>query len=233
MKATEERPNTAAGPVATGTSRRSAGLALVATAAAIALAGCGGGSKPPAVVSVAATTETAAASTPASTGASGGATSTPAGSGSGSASSETPQQEGLKYSRCMRANGVPAFPDPLPGGGFAFSPGSGVDPTSPAFKAAQAKCQQFMGGPSPGSTTHPSAQWLAHMVKVAQCMRRHGISNFPDPTTSVPANPFPNGGTGLISDIQGVILVFPSTIDTQSPLFTRAATACGFPLHNH
>jgi hypothetical protein len=71
------------------------------------------------------------------------------------------------------------------------------------------------------------------MVKVAQCMRRHGITDFPDPRTSVPSNPFPAGGTGVISDIDGVIFVFPATLDTQSPMFTRAAAACRFPLHNH
>ena len=40
--------------------------------------------------------------------------------------------------------------------------------------------------PAPGSTTHPSAQTMAHWRDVAQCMREHGVSGFPDPTTSVP-----------------------------------------------
>jgi hypothetical protein len=71
------------------------------------------------------------------------------------------------------------------------------------------------------------------MVTVAQCMRRHGVSDFPDPRTSVPANPFPAGTTGVISDIDGVILVFPAEIDTSSPAFAHAAKACAFPLHNH
>jgi hypothetical protein len=87
------------------------------------------------------------------------------------------------------------------------------------------------GFPGPGSTTHPSAQALAQMLKVAQCMRRHGISGFPDPTTSIPSNP-PAGG-GVISDRDGVILVFPARLDMQSPLFVRAAAACGFQLTNH
>jgi hypothetical protein len=37
----------------------------------------------------------------------------------------------------------------------------------------------------------------------------------------------------VISNIDGVVLVFPGTIDEQSPAFTRAAAACRFPLHNH
>ena len=64
-------------------------------------------------------------------------------------------------------------------------------------------------------------------------MRQHGVGDFPDPRTSVPSNPFGSGGVGVISDIEGVILIFPSTIDQQSPVFTRAAAACAFPLHNH
>jgi hypothetical protein len=50
----------------------------------------------------------------------------------------------LKYSKCMRANGVPDFPDPqfLSGGRIAvkLAPGSGVDPSSPTFQAAANKC---------------------------------------------------------------------------------------------
>ena len=143
------------------------------------------------------------------------------------------QQDSLKYARCMRADGVPKFPDPAAGGGFLFQAGSEIDPSSPVFKTAQAKCTKLLPGggpPGPGTQTHPSAQALAQMVKIAECMRRHGISNFPDPTTTVPSLPV---GGGVISDIDGVILVFPAAIDTQSPAFTRAATTCKFPLHNH
>lgn len=68
------------------------------------------------------------------------------------------------------------------------------------------------------------------MLKIARCMRRHGISEFPGPMTSVPHNLH---GVREISDIEGTILVFPETIDQQSPAFTQAAAACAFPLHNH
>jgi hypothetical protein len=130
----------------------------------------------------------------------------------------------------MRANGVPDFPDPSSSGGFQIGPG--VDPTSPVFQTAQAKCQKLMGGgfPAAGSTTHPTPQALAQMRTVAQCMRRHGISGFPDPTTTVPSHPPRNG---VMSDRDGVILVFPDTLDMQSSAFTQAAAACGFALHNH
>jgi len=198
-----------------------AGLSLLAS-------GCGG-SKPPSVASIGTTT---------SAGAARGTNATSGAASSGSAPSQTQlQQDSLAYAECMRANGVPSFPDPSAGGGFEFQSGGGIDPSSPVFKAAQAKCRKLLpsgGPPGPGSATHPSAQALTQMVKVAQCMRRHGVPDFPDPRTSVPSNPFPAGSTGgVISDIDGVILVFPATLDEQSPLFTRAAAACQFPLHNH
>jgi hypothetical protein len=207
------------------TQRQCAGLA-VAAAAAVVFAGCGG-TKTPSVASV--PTPTANTATSANT-ASGP-------TGSGSAPSPTqPQQDALKYARCMRAHGVPNFPDPNGTGGFTFEPTSGVDPSSPAFKTAQATCQKYSplgGGLAPGTQTHPSAQWLAKMVKAAQCMRHHGVPNFPDPTSTLPS-PKDLGGNGVISNIEGAVFAFPAaTIDPRSPQFIRAATLCKFPLHNH
>jgi hypothetical protein len=89
------------------------------------------------------------------------------------------------------------------------------------------------GPPGPGSSTNPSRQTLARFLNIARCMRQHGVYDFPDPRTSVPANPFGSGGAGVISDIEEVILIFPGTINEQAPIFTRAAATCAFPLHNH
>ncbi len=58
----------------------------------------------------------------------------------------------LAMSRCMRSHGVPNFPDPKtqtgPYGGVAFSVdfgGTGIDPNSPAFQAAQKDCGSIIG----------------------------------------------------------------------------------------
>jgi hypothetical protein len=195
-------------------------LAAAALLSGMLVAGCGGSSPNPTVARL------GGASTSGSTAAAGG----------GAASSGPPSQsaldsDALAYSKCMRSSGVPNFPDPNAGGGFLFHANRGLI-SSPGFKAAQAKCHKLMPGGGPPSTTNPSPQTLAHFLKVAQCMRKQGVYDFPDPRTSVPSNPF-GSGTGVISDIEGVILVFPSTIDQQSPVFTRAAAACAFPLHNH
>jgi len=72
----------------------------------------------------------------------------------------------LAFSRCMRANGVPNFPDPQPGRGLVFSAGA-INPAALAVTAARAKCNRLLpagGPPSPGSTTHPTAQTLAEKL---------------------------------------------------------------------
>lgn len=136
---------------------------------------------------------------------------------------------GLAFAKCIRSSGVPNFPDPNPGGGFLFPVRAGVNPASPAVRAARAKCQKLLPGggpPGPGSTTHPSAQTLARLVRIAQCMREHGISQFPDPRTSVPSNV---AGIDDITDFDGVILLFPATLNLQAPAYKRALAACGAP----
>ncbi len=153
----------------------------------------------------------------------------------GGSSPESPaslQRAATAYAKCMRASGVPSFPDPNASGGFSFHARVGLI-NSPLFKAAQAKCHNLLPEGGPGSGPPPSPQTLARFLRIARCMRQHGVEDFPDPRTSVPSNPFGSGGAGVISDIEGVILIFPSTIDQQSPAFTRASAACAFPLHNH
>jgi hypothetical protein len=196
--------------------------AVVLASAALLAAGCGGGSVNPGVARLSSGTSSAGTSNAAT------------GSGATGPGSGSPEAAALAFAGCMRANGVPHFPDPQAGGGFLFHTGAGADPSSPAFKAAQAKCKKFLP-PGPGSGSPPSAKTLAHYLTVARCMRQHGVPEFPDPRTTAPSNPRAalGSGGGVISDIEGVIFVFQGTIDQQSPAFTRAAAACAFPLHNH
>ncbi|MGH2870835.1 MAG: hypothetical protein ACRDL5_00015, partial [Solirubrobacteraceae bacterium] len=156
------------------------------------------------------------------TGAAGGGAATPS-TGPGNENATA-----LEFSRCMRANGVPNFPDPQPGAGFLFRSGE-VNLASPAVKAAQAKCRRLLpngGPPGPGATTHPSAQTLAKLVRIASCMRQHRVPQFPDPRTSVPTK---LTGIDQITDFDGAILLFPETLDLQAPAYREALTACGAP----
>ena len=153
------------------------------------------------------------------------------GAGATSSGSTAPGAYGsgpIGFSRCMRANGVPNFPDPSPRGGARFSIPVGNNPAAPAFKAAQAKCQKILPGAGelPNSGPPASTQTLLKLLKIARCMRRHGVPQFPDPTTSLASNP---AGIREIINYDGAILVFPATITLQAPAYKLALATCDAP----
>ena len=137
--------------------------------------------------------------------------------------SQAASDGGLKFAACMRSHGVPNFPDPTPGGGGIKIP-SGVDPASPSFQSAQRACQKLLPGGPPSLKGSESRK--LQLVKLAQCMRRHGLTTFPDPTNSPPVAP-PSGG-GIAFGSPGSFLSVPQSV-IQSPAFKQAAAACGFP----
>ena len=149
--------------------------------------------------------------------------------GSSSKPSTTKSSNGysgaLKFSACMRSHGITNFPDPSTTGGIQISSSSGINPFSPAFKAAQAACGKLLPGGGPGGNVHPSAQAEKQMLQISECMRAHGVSGFPDPTTTTPSSPAA-GGIALGHD--GVFLIVPSTIEINSPAFKQAAATCHF-----
>jgi hypothetical protein len=64
----------------------------------------------------------------------------------GGTSASSPQNlaQELKYSKCMRAHGVPNFPDPSSNGAITGS-SKGINPQSAAFQNAQRTCQKLTG----------------------------------------------------------------------------------------
>ena len=75
--------------------------------------------------------------------------------------------------------------------------------------------------PGGGSNAAHHGQFLAF----SECMRSHGVTDFPDPTFTPPSDP---AGYSIVSDRNGVILAVPSTINPQSPVFQHASAVCGF-----
>jgi hypothetical protein len=87
--------------------------------------------------------------------------------------------KGIAYSRCMRAHGVPNFPDPVAGvnGSISFP----LVPSSQGSAAATQACRSL----APGGTGHGtglSASQQQAYLSWARCIRKHGIPDFPDPT---------------------------------------------------
>lgn len=130
-------------PAGTGSARRGGLRPLVAlvvfVGAAVLVAGCGGGSS----LGVATISGSAGSGRHLSSTRRGGF-----GPGFVDVAPSPAQQAangvaGLLFSRCMRANGVPDFPDPAAasGGGFGFGFGAGgIDPAAPLFRVAQRRC---------------------------------------------------------------------------------------------
>jgi hypothetical protein len=122
--------------------------------------------------------------------------------------------DGEKFSVCMRSHGLPNFPDPNGQGVIQFGSSSGVDPGSPKFQSAQQACRKVLpngGQPTPAQIA--KAQQAA--LKFSECMRSHGVKDFPDPT-------FSGGGVQLrIGGRQP-----GSDLDPSSPLFQKAQAAC-------
>lgn len=198
--------------------RRGRLATVTAILVGVLLSACGGTSGSPTATPAAGTTSsgrTAARVAPSTT-----RTSTPRITGSGP----------LAFANCMRANGLPNFPDPNPSGGFDISSAAGVNPSSQGFQAAQAKCQKYMrlpggvGGPLPPA----NPQSLTKLRKIAVCMRAHGISEFPDPSQTPPVNAL-SSGISVITDFDGAFLAFPRTLNLEAPAYRQALAACGAP----
>jgi hypothetical protein len=87
----------------------------------------------------------------------------------------------LKFARCMREHGMSWFPDPQPGaGGLQIRVPAGQDKAK--VDAAMAACKKFM--PNGGPNDRPDPAQLEQARQMSQCMRDHGITNFPDPSAN-------------------------------------------------
>jgi hypothetical protein len=181
------------------------GLAAACLAAALivlGVTGCGGASPTKSVASLgshASKTSTTAA-----------------GSAGGAGKSVSPGSQAVAYSVCVRAHGVPNFPDPkVTTNGNSVNVAIAVNPSisgNPNFKSAQQACSKLLpgGGPGEGPNHQISPQEQSQYLKAAACIRSHGIPNFPDPTFS--------GGGVHISKAAGINL--------HSPQMHAAEEAC-------
>jgi hypothetical protein len=91
-----------------------------------------------------------------------------------------------------------------------FGAGNNINQDSPRFVSASTTCKRLVpdgGVPSPAQIQ----ALIAQMVKNAECMRAHGVTNFPDPTVNVP---------GMLAgfSLKG--------LDPNSPQFQAAQKAC-------
>jgi len=131
----------------------------------------------------------------------------------------------IAFSKCMRAHGVTNFPDPN-GHGINIG-GTGINPQSPSFKAAQGACFKLLPGGGPNSQKASAAE-IKRARETAQCMRQHGVSGFPDPIIATGAPNLNQANYSIIEAGNGIIIAVPKSIDPGSPVFRAAAKACRF-----
>jgi hypothetical protein len=153
-----------------------------------------------------------------------------AGCGGGPAShrgSATPSNTTLlvQFSACIRAHGLPDFPDPQSAGAGGGYPSGSLNPYltraafttrqgpvtpqyyTPQFLAAEKKCNAL--GLASGFVITPAQirQNVKQEIAQDECLRKHGFPGMPDPD--------PQGGQML-----------PASIDLNSPLFRAAQKRC-------
>jgi hypothetical protein len=132
----------------------------------------------------------------------------------------------LALATCMRGHGVPNFPDPDASGGYTLTSkgaiegagGASIDIDSSQAQAAYGHCRNLV--PSAPSIARleqlvqqgqqRQEQALPTLLKYSQCMRGHGVPNFPD-LGGGDQSPAPDAGAGL---------------NPNSPQFQAASAAC-------
>lgn len=113
----------------------------------------------------------------------------------------------VSFSRCMRSNGVPNYPDPNGSGALPKDGPEQLGVSSARFGSATRACRHLL--PNGGTPTQTQLQQVrAKSLAFSQCMRRHGVA-LPDPDSS-----------GRIPDPASV------GIDQASPHFEAANQAC-------
>jgi hypothetical protein len=99
---------------------------------------------------------------------------------SGAANKLTAQEKAVKFAECRRANGVPHFPDPDSKGESNF----GVDVTREVWLKAIDACKALKPPGALSSKRSPKEQSAS--LRFAQCVRDHGVKDFPDPVNGEP-----------------------------------------------
>ena len=111
----------------------------------------------------------------------------------------TARAQGVKFAECVRNHGVPHMPDPNAKGEFVF----GIDVSPEVWTKAVNACKDLEPPGALSGKRSPKQQSAA--LRFAECVREHGVKDFPDPangeplidTTRIPSANAPGGMTIL------------------------------------
>ena len=158
------------------------------------------------------------------------------GSSSPGAGGTSTTDSGLKLASCMRAHGVPDYPDPSSSGGVQVRArpgrlsvdGHALSESPRVVQTAMKKCQKYSPvGKGPKISAAQLAKLKAGALAIAKCMRAHGVPDFPDPQVGTGS-----GGRGISV---GIRAGGPNSarskqkfggFNPQSPTFQAAQKVC-------
>jgi uncharacterized protein YceK len=120
-------------------------------------------------------------------------------SGTGGTEKLTARDKAVKFAECIRAHGVSDFPDPDEKNQFQY----GVSVSPAVWKQATTACKDLQPPGTLSGKRTPKQQSAS--LRFAQCVRDHGVKDFPDPvngeplidTTKIPSSNQPGGMTIL------------------------------------
>lgn len=121
-----------------------------------------------------------------------------------------------QFVECARKNGIPNVADPKVNadGDVDIDPPPGLTKRSPIVQKVMKICGKYLDGVFTHETQDPSAQY-DKALKLAACVRKHGVPNFPDPSP-------PTGGDG-----QGQKFHVGKGLNLKRETVDKAMRACG------
>jgi hypothetical protein len=157
----------------------------VVLSVAVLVAGCGGGGKSGATIASLSSTTKQVSTTQTTAG-----SLTTAGHRGGASLSDT-ASEGVAYANCLHAHGLPNYPDPHfvamtgPESHLMYVPppntDSGLNANAPQVLTAAKACARRRGALFGQPTAAQVAAEQKAALAFANCMRSHGISDYPEP----------------------------------------------------
>jgi hypothetical protein len=123
-------------------------------------------------------------------------------------------QKAVAFAHCMRMHGEPAYPSPTREAdnevAFKITPADGIDSSSSQYRSAYKTCQSLLPVGRIGLPPALRQKAMSTLLKHSECMRSHGIANFPNP----------------VSNGKGVSIPPMSGVNPASQQFQSAQQAC-------
>jgi len=133
------------------------------------------------------------------------------------------QRSLVRFANCMHSHGVTGLPNPVadpPAFKHSFTT------TTPAYISAMGTCQRLIPGQQTDSegSAHSRRQINA-MLAFARCIRGHGFSRFPDPTSTGELNHAMLAQAGIDLHQPAVVQAADTCVSVTHGVITRAVVA--------